>query len=99
MKWGVRHNPQKAYKKASRKKAKLQSKALKKVNKAKKLRKKANKTKYGITDTGRTVWERRNLKADRAWRKATKATVKADKWIKSMNRVFSEIPMNELMEK
>lgn len=96
MKWGVRHNLSKAYEKANRKRIKLQTNAAKKMVKAEKLRNKAERTRYGITDTGRTIWKRRNLKADNAWRKATKATKKAEKWIKEMDKVFSDIPLSEL---
>lgn len=96
MKWGVRHSPSRAYKKASKKASKLQKKADTANQKADKARTKARRSRYGITDTGRTIWENRQIRAGKLSRKADKATKKADKWIKSMNDVFSDIPVSEM---
>ena len=96
MKWGVRHDPQKAYSKASKKRAHLNTVASKKQAKADKVYSKAKKTRYGITDTGRTIWENRQIKAGRLQRKADKATKRAEKWINSMENVFSQISLDEI---
>ena len=96
MKWGVRHDPRGAYRKASKKADKLQTKAAKRQDKAAKAQEKARKSRYGITDTGRTIWENRQIKAGKASRKADKATKKAEKWIRNMNDVFKGIPLSEL---
>lgn len=96
MKWGVRHDPGKAYRKATMKADKLQAKAAKRQDKAAKARNKARTSRYGITDTGRTIWKNRQIKAGKANRKADKATRKAEKWIKQMNKAFADIPMSEL---
>lgn len=96
MKWGVRHDPQKAYLKASKKRAHLNAVASKKQVKADRARSKARKTRYGITDTGRTIWENRQIKAGRLQRKADKATKRAEKWINSMENVFSQISLDEI---
>lgn len=96
MKWGIRHDPKKAYQKALKKTDKLQKNAAKKHAKAAKLQKKARTSRYGITDTGRTIWENRQIKAGKANRKADKATRKAERWIRKMNKAFANIPMSEL---
>ena len=96
MKWGVRHDRRGAYQKATRKRDKLQAKAEKKQAKADSARQKARKTRYGITDAGRTVWENRQIKAGRKQRKADRATRKAEKWINAMEKTFAGIPLSEL---
>ena len=96
MKWGVRHDPKSAYRKALKKSDKLQTKAATANEKAEKARTKAKNSRYGITDTGRTIWKNRQIKAGKATRKADKATKKAEKWISRMNQEFSNIPLSEL---
>lgn len=78
MRWGVRHT--KEYLNA-RRGEKLIRTADKKRRKADRLENKARNSRYGITDTGRTVWENRQIKAGKAARKADKAEKKAEKWI------------------
>ena len=96
MRWGVRHDPRRAFRKASKKADKLQTKAAKSHEKAAKAQNKARQSRYGITDTGRTIWENRQIRAGKLNRKADKATKKAEKWIKQMNSAFSEIPLDKL---
>ena len=96
MKWGVRHDPKGAYSKAAKKADKLQKKAATAHRKAARAQTKARTSRFGITDTGRTVWENRQIKAGKMNRKADKATKKAEKWIRSMNKVFADIPLSEL---
>ena len=96
MKWGVRHDPGKAYRKASKKADKLQKRAATAHAKAAKAQRKARTSRYGITDTGRTIWENRQIKAGKLNRKADKATRKAEKWINKMNKVFADISLDEL---
>lgn len=96
MKWGVRHDPQKAYSKASKKRAHLNALASKKQAKADKVYSKARKARYGITDTGRAIWKAKHLRADRLQYKADKATKRAEKWINSMENVFSQISLDEI---
>lgn len=96
MKWGVRHDPKGAYSKATKKADKLQKKATTAHKKAAKAQSKARTSRFGITDTGRTIWENRQIKAGKMNRKADKATKKAEKWIRKMNKVFADIPISEL---
>ena len=96
MRWGVRHDPKGAYQKANRKADKLQKKAAAAHKKASKAQTKARISRYGITDTGRTIWENRQVKAGKLNRKADKATRKAEKWIRNMNKTFADIPLSEL---
>ena len=96
MKWGVRRDPGRAYSKASKKADKLQKKASSAQEKASRAQNKARNSRYGFTDTGRTIWENRQIKAGKANRKADKATKKAEKWLNQMNKTFSEIPLSEL---
>ena len=75
MKWGVRHNPEKAYAKAEHKLAKLQNKANKAEDKKRKradvlIRTSASDAMYA-----------------NAARKADKAKRKVDKWVKAMDSV------------
>ena len=98
MKWGVRHDPRSAFTKASNKADKLLIKVMKANERATHAQNKARKTRYGITDTGRTIWERRQIKAGKANRKADKATRKAEKWIRQMNHEFSKITLTEAEE-
>lgn len=96
MRWGVRHDPRRAYRKATKKADKLNKKAAERRQKAEKAQNKARSSSYGITDTGRTIWENRQIKAGKATRKADKATRKAEKWIRKMDTVFADIPLSEL---
>lgn len=100
MKWGVRrarYNNQRDQKnRARRKTTRLVKSAAKKREKADRLTSKARKSRYGITDTGRTIWENRQLKAGKANRKASRAEAKARRWIDRMDKELSGIPLSEL---
>ena len=96
MKWGVRHDRERAYARASKKKDKLEEKAAKKQAKADKAYHKARKSAYGVTDVGRTKWQNRHLKADRLQYKADKATKRAEKWMRAMEKEFSKTSLKDI---
>ena len=83
MKWGVRHNPQRAYQKASKKFNKLAKKSDKQLDKAGKYNAKANRTRIGNTHRNAEI-------ARRSYRKGERAAKKASKWMKSMEKEFSK---------
>ena len=96
MRWGIRHTRE--YLRGQRKQRgyRLVNKASKKRAKANRLQEKARNTRYGITDTGRTIWENRQLKAGKAARKAEKAEKKAARWIAKHSEEFNNIRVNDL---
>lgn len=96
MRWGVRHDRQRAYRRASKKRDRLNAKAAKKQEKADAAMSKARKAPHGATTVGRTIWENKHLKAGKKQYTADKATKKADKWMKAMEQEFAGIPMSEL---
>ena len=96
MRWGVRQNPQKVYLKALNKANKLQKRAFILQEKASNAQEKARKSRYGITDIGRTVWKNRQIKSGKALRKADKASRKAEKWVGKMNRIFTDFPLSAI---
>lgn len=96
MRWGVRHDRPKAYRKATKKAEKLTRKAEKREGMASAAREKARKSRYGITSTGRAIWENRQTKAGRLTRKADKATRKAEDWLKAMHETFGEIKLDDI---
>lgn len=86
MKWGVRRNPKKAYAKASRKRDKLNSKAEKAREKLYK------KSGFHLTDFGVHAEKKARTKADAAAGKALK-------WMKAMDKEFSETKLSSLEKK
>lgn len=93
MRWGVRHDPEKAYKKASKKLNKLASKYEKYQTKANKKRFKADKAKYGLLKSQSRA-ARREKRAGKLQYKANKAAIKAAKWYKTMDSTFAKKGIN-----
>ena len=96
MKWGVRHDRERAYLRATKKANRLNAKASDKEEKAQKAREKARGSRYGVTSVGRAVWNRRQLIAGKATHKADKASRRAEKWMESMRDVFSETRLSDI---
>lgn len=99
MKWGVRKDPQRAYKKSMKKLGSLDKKAQKKSYKSAKLQMKADKAEYkslkAWTYRGQGKKHRKSLKLKR---KSTKATFKSKKyerramrWVNKMNQHFAGV--------
>lgn len=83
MKWGVRHNPEKAYTKASKKLKALSKASDKALNKAGYYNSKANRRKIGSN-------KREAELARRAYSRSIRHSRKASKWIKAMKKEFSK---------
>lgn len=96
MKWGVRHDPKRAYSKATKKKTKLESKASNAQSKAQKKTAKTPSRLMRWNDIGIAKYDRKMRSINAAQGKAARATQKAEKWVKAMDKAFSEIPMREL---
>lgn len=86
MKWGVRHNPVKAYERASKKMTKLNAKTEKAEAK---YRKKAH---MHLTDFGVSA-------ENRAFKKAARSNAKAVSWKKAMEKEFSSTRLSQLEKK
>lgn len=84
MKWGVRHDPQKAYQKASKKFNKLEKKANKSLEKAGKYNRKQKR--YSLGNIGNYNEDM----AKRSYDRAERRTKRAAKWMKSMKKEFSK---------
>lgn len=94
MRWGVRHDRQKAYRKAEKKLNKLNSKSEKQSEKAEKHRAKSErKAAIGMGSNERA---RQARLAGKYSRQSEKTSQKAEKWLKSMEDVFSETPVSKL---
>ena len=96
MRWGVRHDRRKAYAKATKKKDRLNAKAAKATAKAKKATAHTPSRLMRITDLGIARYDRKMRSINAKNAKAAKAQLKAEKWIKSMDKVFADIPLSEL---
>lgn len=86
MKWGIRHDPEKAYQKSSKKLDRIKKRSDKAYDKALKWRKRANNRWYG-----RDAYRE---KSRRHLMKATKLANRGSKWYKHMQREFSKLPIN-----
>lgn len=87
MKWGVRHNPQRAYEKATKKFDRLTAKSDKALDKSGKHRYKGErKAALGMGKSGRA---RHARLAGKNKRKSMNTAKKAAQWIKSMEKEFS----------
>lgn len=75
MKWGVRHNPTKAFRKANRKMTRLDRRATKK-------RAKARRIKYS--------WLASEKKINKRYRKADRAVYKAAKWYQKVSKTLGD---------
>lgn len=100
MKWGVRHNPSKAYRKSSQKADKLAAKVDKKSKKASKTNAKAEKVarrkvSFGLQPSNEAV-ARRAKNAARAQKKYEKATKKQNKWLANMKKEFQNVSVSEI---
>ena len=96
MRWGVRHNPKRTYQKATKKRDKLIQKANKKTDKAKKAVAKTPSRAMRWNDIGIAVYDRKMRSINAKNAKAARAQLKAEKWIKSMEKEFRNIPLSEL---
>ena len=96
MKWGVRHDPKKAYQKATNKRDKLVKRAYKKTEKAKKAVAKTPSRAMRWNDIGISIYDRKMRSINAKNAKAAKAQLKADKWIKAMEKEFKNISLSDL---
>ena len=97
MKWGVRKNPSKAYAKASKKANRLSERALKANLKSAKLRRKSLPRLIAPPDSRRYKKAvNAQLKANDLELKSAKLTKKYNKWIKSMEKAFSEVKISDI---
>ena len=100
MKWGVRNDPYKAYKKATRKKVKLDVRAGKKQAKADKAQRRADK--YGSNwyhqhrKAGRNRLAKMQISANKKQLSADRAARKAEEWLSEMEEVFSDTPLSDI---
>lgn len=96
MKWGVRHDPKKAYARATKKYNRLKKKSDRKNYIAKKNTAKIPSRLIRITDLGAAYYDYRVRRANSRNRKAAAAQLDADRWLASMRKEFSKVPMSEL---
>lgn len=97
MKWGVRKNPSKAYAKASRKADRLEKKSIKKGLKAAKLSKKGLRKQVWNFSEEWSQWGReQEYKATKLNLKSVKLKKKHYKWIKHMEKAFSEVKISDI---
>lgn len=96
MKWGVRHDRQKAYQKATKKAGKLKNKAEKKQARAMKAKAHTPSRLLRATDLTAPIYDFRIRSIHAKEGRAAKAQLKAEKWMKSMEKVFSETELKDL---
>ena len=89
MKWGVRHNPQKAYEKSKKKLSKYDRKISKYNDKATKSFNRGVSKSGGLFASEKAA-NKAFDKANKYSRKSLRMTAKADKWIKRMNKEFAK---------
>lgn len=105
MKWGVRKNPNRAFKRAISKHKSL----TKKTNRLKRASSKQNsrglkKLTKGVSKRGLKIGQdkliregtRELLKGDKLGRKATKSTRKTDAWLSEMHKTFKDIDVSQI---
>lgn len=99
MKWGVRKNPSKAFAKASRRADKLKTKSVNTAVRAARLQQK------GLRREVTAITERRYRKARKIQFKANKLNLrsaklakKGDKWVKRMDKTFSEVKVSDISQ-
>lgn len=83
MRWGVRHDPQKAYSKASTKFKKLATKSDKAFDKSTKYSKRANNRRIGSNKREAEI-------ARRAYQKSKRYAKRASNWYESMQKAFAD---------
>lgn len=107
MKWGVRKDPSKAYRKATRKADKLDKKAVKLGLKAGTSQKKAFKAKTKLlkTDTESEDYEARQDKANKLEKKYvslnskySKTLSQAKNWTSSMEKAFRNVKLSDISQ-
>lgn len=96
MKWGVRHDREKAYRKASKKADRLNARAKKAENKARKAVAHTPSRAMRWNDIGIWNYDRRMRSINAKNAKAARAQIKAEKWMKSMEKVFKETPLSQI---
>ena len=96
MKWGIRHDPKRAYSRASKKYTKLKNKADKKTYKAKQATAHTPSRLMRITDVGVARYDRKMRRINAKNASAARAQLKAERWLKNMEREFSKIQVSEL---
>lgn len=89
MKWGVRHNPQKAYEKSKKKLNRIQKKINKNTKKANRQTENAIKKSGGLFASQRK-YQKALGKAAKSSRRALAQTAKASKWIQRMEKEFAK---------
>ena len=100
MKWGVRHNPTKAFSKSSKKASRLSDKYEKYSSKAATADAKAHKSgKRYVTEIGRGITENRFKKAVKFDRKADRTLKKLDRWNEQMKKTFANVSINSIDSK
>lgn len=88
MKWGVRHDPSKAFRKASKKADKLLAKGTKLRKKGSQNVAKGNRKYFGS--------EKRMAKGFKQSAKGNRLIYKANKWVKKMEKSFSNVDINSI---
>jgi hypothetical protein len=92
MKWGVRRgHSDKAYARASKKLRKLDKKADKALEKAYSAKSKVDRKMDSFFASEKSI-SKAQTKADKAMRKATVQANKARKWVKAMEKTFTNTP-------
>lgn len=100
MRWGIRRNKSKAFRKASKKANRLEEKRMKTDLKSAKLHKKALKiaAKAKYPEDFRGAYELESRSGDLQY-KSAKLKNKGMKWAKSMEKEFSNVKMSEISQK
>lgn len=100
MKWGVRRNPSKAFAKSSRKANRLKKKSASANLKSAKLKSKALKTEIKATnEKGFEKARKMRMKARALDVKASKNALAAEKWVDTMEQVFSDTKLTDISAK
>lgn len=97
MKWGVRHDPQKAYERASKKLRRLDTRASKAIEKAYKTQAKADRKADSLFSSESGI-AKADEKARTAMRKSVAKVQKARKWMQKMEKVFQDTPVKMSQE-
>lgn len=97
MKWGVKHNPSKAFSKAAKKANKLNAKYTNRLEKANAAWDKSQRLgKKYHTEIGRGRSENAYKKAVRNDRKAKKALKRNDRWTRQMQKSFANVNIDAI---
>lgn len=100
MKWGVRRDPSKAFAKSSRKANRLKKKSVSANLKSAKLISKALKTEIKATnEKGYEKARKMRMKARALDVKASKNALEAEKWVNTMEQVFSGTKLTDISAK